>query len=59
MTALITTAAFLPQGFYYVLHGLGLEGWQGFVIALCIFLMILLLVMTLGNFRLSRDRKIL
>jgi hypothetical protein len=48
--------AFYPT-MTYLLRALGLEGWQGFAIALCIFLLTILLVATLGNARLSRNRK--
>ena len=59
MRALIAIAGFLPQGFYYLLRVLGLEGWQGFVVGLCLFLLTILLVLTLGNAGLSRNRKTL
>lgn len=59
MTELTAIAEFLPQGFYYLLRVLGLEGWQGVVVGLCLFLLTILLVLTLGNAGLSRNRKML
>jgi hypothetical protein len=55
MKVLGAIVEFLPQGIFDLLRVLG---WRGFVIALCIFLLTILLVLTLGNSGLSRNRKI-